>query len=78
MSFGWANIFLTAPAPENLKTVFQFLISGLQALRYIEHVDYSVIFAYMVVVSCAGSFIETIFYHRLRRHMIPRVTQGRS
>lgn len=43
VSFGCANIFVTAPSPENLKTVFQFLLSGLQALKYIEHVDYSVL-----------------------------------
>ena len=42
VSFGYSNIFVTAPSPENLKTVFQFVISGLKALKYTEHLDFEV------------------------------------
>ncbi|KAF5839809.1 GNAT acetyltransferase 2-domain-containing protein [Dunaliella salina] len=39
---GYANIFVTAPSPENLKTLFQFVLKGLDALGYKEHIDYDV------------------------------------
>lgn len=42
VSYGFANIFVTAPSAENLKTVFEFIISGLKALRYTEHLDFEV------------------------------------
>ena len=44
VSYGYSNIFVTAPSPENLKTVFQFIISGLKALKYTEHLDFEVSF----------------------------------
>jgi tRNA(Met) C34 N-acetyltransferase TmcA len=28
IAYGYANIFVTAPSPENLKTVFEFLLKG--------------------------------------------------
>lgn len=40
---GYANIFVTAPSPENLKTLFQFVLKGLDALGYKEHIDYDVV-----------------------------------
>lgn len=42
VSYGYANIFVTAPAPENLKTVFEFILLGLKALKYTEHMDFEV------------------------------------
>jgi tRNA(Met) C34 N-acetyltransferase TmcA len=42
VSYGYSNIFVTAPSPENLKTVFQFVINGLKALKYSEHLDFEV------------------------------------
>ena len=42
ISYGYANIFVTAPSPENLKTVFEFVINGLKALKYTEHIDFEV------------------------------------
>ena len=38
--YGYSNIIITAPSPENLKTFFEFLIKGLNELNYIEHKDY--------------------------------------
>ena len=32
MVYGYSNIFVTAPTPENLKTVFEFVFRGLEAL----------------------------------------------
>ncbi len=40
--FGYSNIFVTAPSPENLKTFFEFVIKGLGALNYREHKDFEI------------------------------------
>lgn len=42
VAFGYSNLFVTAPSPENLKTLFEFLLKGLEALKYEEHQDYEV------------------------------------
>ncbi|CEH17021.1 Predicted P-loop ATPase fused to an acetyltransferase [Ceraceosorus bombacis] len=39
---GYSNIFVTSPAPSNLKTLFEFLFKGLAALGYEEVSDWSV------------------------------------
>lgn len=43
VGFGYSNIFVTAPSPENLKTLFQFIFKGFDALEYQEHLDYEII-----------------------------------
>eukprot|EP01098_Paradermamoeba_levis_P010739 TRINITY_DN4523_c0_g2_i1.p1 TRINITY_DN4523_c0_g2~~TRINITY_DN4523_c0_g2_i1.p1 ORF type:complete len:965 (-),score=326.48 TRINITY_DN4523_c0_g2_i1:44-2938(-) len=43
VGFGYSNIFVTSPSPENLKTLFEFVIKGLGGLNYKEHLDYEVI-----------------------------------
>lgn len=35
--YGYSNIFVTAPSPENLGSMFEFLFKGLDALGYKEH-----------------------------------------
>lgn len=40
---GFGNIFVTAPSPENLRTLFEFLFKGLEALGYTEHLDYDIV-----------------------------------
>ena len=40
---GYANIFLTSPSPENLKTLFEFILKGLEILGYQLHLDYDII-----------------------------------
>lgn len=55
VAYGYSNIFVTAPSPENLKTVFEFIIKGLKALKYNEHLDFEVsvntlIYLYFVVL----------------------------
>ena len=41
--FGYSNIFVTSPSPENLKTLFEFLLKGLEAVGYEEHLHYQVL-----------------------------------
>jgi len=43
IAFGYSNIYVTAPSPENLETVFDFVKRGLVALKYQEHLDFEVI-----------------------------------
>ena len=40
---GYASIFVTAPAVDNVATVFEFLLKGLEALHYDEKTDYEVL-----------------------------------
>jgi len=40
---GFSNIFVTAPSPENLNSLFQFLIEGLEALGYKENMHFDII-----------------------------------
>nr|CAB3464343.1 unnamed protein product [Digitaria exilis] len=40
---GYSNIFVTAPSPENLKTLFDFVCKGINALEYKEHLHYDVV-----------------------------------
>ncbi|KAL7537302.1 hypothetical protein ACHAXR_008347 [Thalassiosira sp. AJA248-18] len=46
ISFGFNSIVVTAPEPENLVAVFQFLVEGLKALKYQEHYDYTLGYNY--------------------------------
>ncbi|KAH3686339.1 hypothetical protein WICPIJ_002701 [Wickerhamomyces pijperi] len=43
VSHGYSNIFITSPSPENLKTLFEFIFKGFDALGYQEHLDYDII-----------------------------------
>lgn len=43
IAHGYSNIFITSPSPENLKTLFEFLFKGFDALKYLDHVDYTII-----------------------------------
>lgn len=42
LGHGYANVFVTSPSPENLKTLFEFVFKGLDALGYEEHLDYDI------------------------------------
>jgi tRNA(Met) C34 N-acetyltransferase TmcA len=42
VAYGYSNIFVTAPSPENLGTVFEFVLKGFDLLKYTEHLDYEV------------------------------------
>ena len=43
LAYGYSNIFVTSPSPENLTTVFEFLLKGLDALKYDQNQDYDII-----------------------------------
>lgn len=43
LSHGYSNIFVTSPSPENLKTLFEFVFKGFDALGYTEHADYDIV-----------------------------------
>ncbi|PVV04845.1 hypothetical protein BB560_000639 [Smittium megazygosporum] len=43
IAHGFSNIFVTSPSPSNLKTLFEFLFKGFDALGYEEHLDYDII-----------------------------------
>ena len=42
ISLGYSTMVVTAPEPENLVSVFDFLCRGLKALKYQEHLDYTI------------------------------------
>lgn len=44
-SAGLGTVVLTSPAPENLKTLFEFVLKGLDALGWMEHIDYTLVHA---------------------------------
>ncbi|KAJ5893311.1 RNA cytidine acetyltransferase [Penicillium taxi] len=43
IAHGYSNIFITSPSPENLKTLFEFIFKGFDALGYLDHVDYTIL-----------------------------------
>ncbi|CAO1598239.1 N-acetyltransferase 10 [Xanthoria calcicola] len=43
VAHGYSNIFITSPSPENLKTLFEFIFKGFDALNYQDHLDYNII-----------------------------------
>ncbi|EXJ67311.1 tRNA(Met) cytidine acetyltransferase [Cladophialophora psammophila CBS 110553] len=43
IAHGYSNIFITSPSPENLKTLFEFIIKGFDTLEYMDHVDYTIL-----------------------------------
>eukprot|EP00252_Welwitschia_mirabilis_P011487 TRINITY_DN25743_c0_g1_i2.p1 TRINITY_DN25743_c0_g1~~TRINITY_DN25743_c0_g1_i2.p1 ORF type:complete len:908 (-),score=163.33 TRINITY_DN25743_c0_g1_i2:567-3083(-) len=40
---GYSNIYVTAPSPENLTTLFQFVLKGFDSLEYTEHTHYDLV-----------------------------------
>jgi N-acetyltransferase 10 len=43
VAYGYSNIFVTSPDPSNLRTLFEFVFKGFDALGYEEHLDYDII-----------------------------------
>ena len=43
VDFGYSNIFVTSPSPENVRTLFEFIYKGFDVLKYEEHTDYSLV-----------------------------------
>lgn len=42
VAHGYSNMFVTSPSPENLKTLFEFLLKGLEILGYEEVADWDI------------------------------------
>lgn len=43
MALGYVNVYVTSPHPENLITLFEFVLKGLDACLYQEHIDYNIV-----------------------------------
>ncbi|KAM0725527.1 RNA cytidine acetyltransferase [Formica fusca] len=43
VTFGYSNIYISSPSPENLNTLFEFVFKGFDALGYQEHLDYGLV-----------------------------------
>ncbi|KAL0478988.1 N-acetyltransferase [Acrasis kona] len=43
VAYGYSNIFVTSPSPENLKTLFEFVFKGFDALGYKDQTDYEIV-----------------------------------
>lgn len=43
IAFGYVNVYVTSPHPENLITLFEFILKGFDSLEYQEHTDYTII-----------------------------------
>ena len=78
VAFGYSNIFVTAPSPENLKTCFEFIIEGLKALKYVEHLDFEIIQEYFNdlngTVGNGGKLIVRINIFRNHRQTIQYIS----
>ncbi|KAL3944803.1 MAG: hypothetical protein SGBAC_001126 [Bacillariaceae sp.] len=69
ISLGYSTLAVTAPEPENLVSVFDFLVRGLVALKYQEHMDYSITYnkaSGRESVKC----ITAIHIHRSHRQVV--------
>lgn len=60
LAHGYANIFVTSPSPENLKTLFEFVFKGLDALGYEEHLDYDIAVAHDLGGENKEEFSKTV------------------
>jgi N-acetyltransferase 10 len=43
ISYGYSNVFVTSPSPENLKTLFEFIFKGFDSLGYKDQIDYEIV-----------------------------------
>mmetsp|Transcript_30384 Transcript_30384/g.5497 ORF Transcript_30384/g.5497 Transcript_30384/m.5497 type:complete len:118 (+) Transcript_30384:145-498(+) len=65
---GFSHILVSAPSPENLKALFEFVIKGLEALDYKQNLHYEVIKGTEELANCViqikikSKFMQTISY----------------
>lgn len=45
VSFNLSTIYVTSPAPDNLKTLFEFVVEGFKVLNLKEHQDYELVYS---------------------------------
>ena len=41
--YGYSSVLVSAPSPENLHTLFEFAVKGLEALGYKEHLEFDIL-----------------------------------
>jgi len=70
ISLGYSSLAVTAPEPENLVSVFDFLCRGLKALKYQEHMDYTVSYNTSSAGREAIKCIVGVSIHRSHRQVI--------
>lgn len=77
VSLGYSTIMVTAPEPENLVSVFDFVLRGLRALKYQEHMDFTVVYN-----GASGrdqtKCVTAINIHRTHRQIIQYVTPDQT
>lgn len=64
IAFNYSNIYITSPSPENLKTLFEFILKGFDAIALKEHYDYDVIQSTNVEFNKAVVRINVFREHR--------------
>ncbi|XP_039686027.1 RNA cytidine acetyltransferase 1 [Medicago truncatula] len=64
IAVGYSNIFVTAPSPENLKTLFEFVCKGLSALGYEVHLEFDVVKSVNPAFHKATERINIYKHHR--------------
>ena len=64
IAFNYSNIFVTSPSPENLKTLFEFILKGFDAIHLKEHLDYDIIQSTNVEFNKAVIRINVFREHR--------------
>ena len=77
ISLGYSTLVVTAPEPENLVSVFDFLCRGLKALKYQEHLDYTIKYntaSGREAIKC----IVAIHIHRSHRQIIQYIPPQES
>ncbi|KAJ4372191.1 N-acetyltransferase 10 [Neocucurbitaria cava] len=67
VAHGYSNIYITSPSPENLKTLFEFVLKGFDSLGYVDHQDYSIMQSTQPELNKA---IVRINLHRQHRQVI--------
>jgi N-acetyltransferase 10 len=63
---GYSNVFVSSPHPENLKTFFEFLFHGFDALEYKEHQDYDLLTSTNPAFG-VGSIVRVNVFHSHRQ-----------
>lgn len=77
ISLGYSMICVTAPEPENLVSVFDFICRGLKVLKYQEHMDYTLTYN-TATGREATKQIVAIHVHRSHRQVIQYVAPDQT
>jgi len=67
---GYSSVYLTSPSPENLKTLYEFILKGFEAVNLKQHTDYEIIY---LKDESNGKLISKINIYRDHRQTIQYV-----